>query len=242
MHMRIFQLGKGTIKRLLGMDKADRRIEKIYAAKEYLEAYSQHTDLRVKANPQLAVGGKWEKIGQLQFEFLINKGLHPHHQMLDLGCGTLRGGRHFIKYLNKSNYYGMDISPEAIAYAKKLVRQEKLLEKNPNLLISKNKDLKFREFSNKTFDYILAQSVFTHLKPENIKECFENIGNIMQENSVFYFTYSKSKVYRQIGFKDFGYPFSFFESFAEQCGFKLKDCSQDYNHPRGQLMIELMKI
>jgi hypothetical protein len=31
------------------------------------------------------------------------------------------------------------------------------------------------------------------------------------------------------------------ESLAKQYGFELQDCSKDYNHPRGQLMVELRK-
>jgi len=240
MYAQILRLGKKVIKHLLGMGGPDKRVKTLYEEKEYLEAYSQHTDLRVEADPKSAVGGKWEEIGQLQFEFLINKGLQSHHKILDIGCGTLRGGRHFIKYLNIGNYSGIDISPKAIAYAIQLVQQEGLSEKNPHLLVSEKKDLKFREFSGETFDYVLAQSVFTHLKPEHIKECFENIGHIMQENSAFYFTYVKGEEYKQTRLEGFCYPFSFFESLAEQHGFTLQDVSNGYNHPRGQLMVELM--
>lgn len=241
MRPKILKTAKKTIRYLLGMNRPDSRIEKFYKEKEYLEAYSQHTDLRVEADSQLAIGGMWEEIGTLQFEFLTTRNLQPHHKMLDLGCGTLRGGRHFIKYLQPGNYYGIDISPKAISSAKQLVQREGLSDRRPHLLISENKNLKFAEFSGQRFDYILAQSVFTHLKPDHIKECFEHIGSIMQRSSAFYFTYNKGEEYEQIGFKDFCYSFSFFESLAEQYGFKLQDCSKDYNHPRGQLMVELRR-
>jgi SAM-dependent methyltransferase len=241
MHEEVLRLAQKTIKRLFGMGGPGQRVKNIYKEQEYLEAYSQHTDLRVEADPKSAIGGKWEEIGQLQFEFLINTGLQPSHNMLDLGCGTLRGGRLFIKYLNTGNYHGIDISSKAIAYAKQLVQQEGLSEKGPHLLVSEKKDLKFLEFSGETFDYILAQSVFTHLKPEHIKECFENIGRVMHESSAFYFTYNKGEEFRQTGLKDFRYPFSFFESLAAQYRFKLQDRSKEYNHPRQQLMAELRK-
>ena len=241
MRSQISQLNKKIIKRLFGIGDPDMRIKKLYEENEYLEAYSQHTDLRVEADPKLAVGGMWEEIGQLQFDFLINKGLQPHHTMLDVGCGTLRGGRYFMKYLDTGNYYGIDISPKAIAYAKKLVQQEGLTEKDPHLLVSEQKDLKFRNFSGETFDYLLAQSVFTHLKPEHIEECFENIGRIMHDSSIFYFTYFQAEEYRQTALKGFRYPFNFFESVAQQNGFQLQDFSEEYGHPRAQLMVELTK-
>lgn len=53
--------------------------------------------------------------------------------MLNLGCGTLRGGCNYIKFLNTGNYYiySIDISPKAIAYGKNLIQQEWLAEKTP---------------------------------------------------------------------------------------------------------------
>ena len=179
-------------------DKIQQMVSTLYKENEYLEAYSKHTDYRVELNPQEAVGGQWEIIGQLQFEFLVKRGLSPNHTMLDIGCGTLRGGRHFIKYLNISNYYGMDISPKAIEYAKQLVINEELSEKKPRIILNKGKNLLFREFTNNKFDYLLAQSVFTHLKPEHIKECFGNIGSVMHNESIFYFTYNMGNNYLQI--------------------------------------------
>ncbi len=241
MQWRILRVISNIISRIWATDTTDQRANRLHEGDKYLEAYSQHTDLRVETDPKLAAGGMWEEIGQIQYQFLISKGLQPHHKLLDLGCGTLRGGRHFIRYLNTENYYGIDISSKAIAYAKQLVEQEGLSQKRPHLEVSENKDLKFQELSGMTFDYILAQSVFTHLKPDHIKECLENIRHIMRATSLFYFTYFDSQKYRQASLESFCYPFSFFESLAVQYGLQLQDCSKEYNHPRGQLMVELTK-
>ena len=56
------------------------------------------------------VGGRWDEIGRLQFDFLRARGLKPAHRPLDIGCGCLRGGIHAIKYLDAGNYYGLDIN------------------------------------------------------------------------------------------------------------------------------------
>src|SRR5947209_178803 len=45
------------------------------------------------------VGGEWDTIGKLQFDFIVRQGLEPRHVLLDIGCGALRGGRFFIEYL-----------------------------------------------------------------------------------------------------------------------------------------------
>ena len=237
----ILRRARVLIKRLLGLGLTARRVKKMYTEKEYLEAYSQHTDLRVDADPHAAVGGLWEELGKLQCDFLIQHGLRPHHTLLDIGCGTLRGGRHLIRYLDHGNYSGMDISPKAIAYARQLVEQEGLAQKAPRLLVSSSRDLRFLEFAAETFDCVLAHSVFSQLKPEHIEECFENVGRIMHDDSVFYFSYNDSPEFEQTGPKDFCQPSSFFESLAEHYRFSLKDCSDQFNHPRGQRMIEVRK-
>lgn len=242
MSRKLLSLAKKVLKRLLGKSKCDKRIERLYKREGYLDAYSEHTNIRVERDPHVAVGGMWEEIGKLQFDFLVNNGLQPHHRLLDIGCGTLRGGRHFIKYLNAGNYSGIDISPEAIEYGKQLVEQEGLSEKQPRLLVSRNKDLRFQEFDGEVFDYLLAQSVFTHLKPEHIEECFQYIGRIMNQDSIFFFTFSAEALeFKQTGLKGFRYPFSFFQSLADEYRFNLKDRSRDYEHPRGQHMAMLSK-
>ena len=54
------------------------------------------------------VGGKWDELGRLQFDFMVARGLQPEHVFLDVACGSLRGGVHFIKYLDAGNYLGID--------------------------------------------------------------------------------------------------------------------------------------
>ena len=225
---------KALIKKLLGKQSSPNpNIQKLYEKHDYLDAYSKHTDQRVDKDPKSAVGGMWEEMGQLQFDFLVKHGLKPHHTMLDIGCGTLRGGRHFIRYLNPQNYSGMDISPKAIAFAKQLVTGEGLTDKHPQLLLSEDKNLKFEMFSNQTFDFLFAQSVFTHLPTDAIEECFQHIGTIMHDKSVFFFTFFASGKPEQRNLKDFAYPYSFFEGWAPRYGFSINGlCGHVIRHPR----------
>ena len=69
----------------------------------------QLTDAEIesRAHREL-VGGLWEELGVLQFEFLVKRGLKPHHRLLDVGCGALRGGVHFVRYLDPGCYHGID--------------------------------------------------------------------------------------------------------------------------------------
>ena len=233
---------KKIIKRILGWGSPEKYVQKLHEKKAYLDAYAAHTDTRIsEGDAQRAIGGSWEEMGKLQFDFLVKKGLKPYHKMLDIGCGTLRGGQHFIEYLESGNYFGMDISQKAIEYGKELVQKEGLVNKNPQLIVSERKNLKFEEFIGKKFDFILAQSVLTHLPAEPVEELFENIGKIMNQNGVFYFTYFEGDRYKHFSIEDFRFPFSHFESLAREYGFSVKDCSSEYPHPIGQKMVEVKK-
>jgi len=238
---KLFSFWNKTFKRSAGQSEFDQRVKRLYEQKNYLDAYSEHTDIRVEIDPHMAIGGMWDKIGNLQFEFLVSSGLQPQHKMLDIGCGTLRGGRHFIRYLNSDNYYGLDISQKAIEFGEQLIKKEGLFNKHPRLVLSQHKDLKFGEFEGEKFDFLLAQSVFTHLMPEHIEECFQHIGRLMDQNSVFFFTFNEFSKFKQTGLKDFCYPFSFLQEIAKKYGFTLKNKSDEYPHPRGQKIVAATK-
>jgi len=239
---KIARRGKKFVKKITGRNGPDKKAIELYQKFDYLEAYSRHIDLRVERDPKSAVGGRWDEIGKFQFDFIIQMGLKPYHKMLDIGCGTLRGGRYFIQYLDSGNYTGIDISQKAISFAKHFVEQEGLSEKSPRLIVNEKKTFDFLAFPGEVFNYILAQSVFTHNKPEHIKACFENIGIIMDDNSSFYFTYWSADKYKRVGFKDFRYPYIFFEILSQRYGFELFDYSDVYIHPKRQQILGLKKI
>lgn len=197
---------------------------------DYLADYRRHTDARVRRDPKSAIGGMWDEIGKLQIDFLVSEGLKPSHTLLDIGSGTLRGGRHFIRYLNEGNYTGTEMSGEAIEAARKLVEREALSDKHPTLIHVSDGNLRFDGLP--TFDFVLAQSVFTHLPKPLIEECFANIGKIMGR---FYFTFLDPRLHTDTA-KDFAYPFDYFAELGERNGLAVENVSGRYPHPRGQKM------
>jgi SAM-dependent methyltransferase len=212
------------------------RVKTLYKNHDFLEAYAKHTDLRVSEDPKEAIGGLWEEIGHLQFSFLRDEGLAPSNSMLDIGCGTLRGGRHFIRYLNEGRYTGIEMSEKAIEAAQNLLREESLTGKAPVLVRNPDGNMSFAKLEGVSFDYILAHSVFTHLMKVHIEECLSNIHRVMGRFSRFYFTYFEAGGYEQRAEKDFAYPFAYFEGVAAENGLRIEDLSSRYPHPRNQKM------
>jgi len=214
-----------------------RALSKRFKRGNYLDCYTKSTDIKASIDSKMAIGGLWEEMGRHQFEFLKAHGLMPNHRFLDIGCGSLRGGLFFIDYLEDGNYTGFDLSSEVLSVGSQKVIDLGMQAKNPRLLLNSEKSLTFGFLNGSKFDCILAQSVFSHLKPNHIEECFENLSKVMTEEARFFFTHHPGHEYRERSHTDFEYPKSYFEQLSDECGFTLVDLSAEYEHPRGQNML-----
>jgi SAM-dependent methyltransferase len=135
------------------------------------------------------IGGMWDEIGRLQFDLLVDGGLQPHHRMIDLGCGSFRGGVHFAGYLDAGNYFGADINASIMeaGYDRELMPLG-LDKKVPrtNLLATDTFDV--CKLST-TFHYALALSLFTHLPINLIRTCLEKLRPTMTRDGRFFATF-----------------------------------------------------
>lgn len=132
------------------------------------------------------VGGLWEELGQLQLKYLIDSGLKPKHKLLDIGCGCLRGGVHYAKYLYEGNYYGLDINNSLIEAGKIEIEKAGLICKKPNLIVDDK--FSFEKFRSK-FDFMVSVSLFTHLPMNIIVRCLTKVRKSLAPNGVYYSTF-----------------------------------------------------
>jgi cyclopropane fatty-acyl-phospholipid synthase-like methyltransferase len=193
------------------------------------------------------VGGMWDEIGRLQFEFLRARGLKPNHRLLDIGCGCLRGGIHAIKYLETGNYYGLDINRSLIEAARREVGLAGLAHKNPHLALSDRFELGlFRE----KFDYLLALSVFTHLFANHIIRCLAEVREVLAPDGRFFATFFLAPhsvhltpiVHQPGGVRTdydrdpFHYSVDEIRAMARLANLSMEIIG-DWNHPRAQQMV-----
>lgn len=212
-------------------------------SESYVDAYRKFVNQNIAKNPEGKCSGEWGGgLGKLQYQFLTNQGLEPTDSLLDIGCGKLRGGRYFIEYLDRGNYTGMDISEEAIREGKRRVDDNLLEKKDPLIIV--NNDLTFSEFSDgKTFDYLLAQSVFTHLPQDAIRECLRNIDRVMGRSSRFYATVILREDNGSASSWNFVYQTETLHQIASDNGLEMELFDHDvYPHPQGQRMLKFHKV
>lgn len=132
-----------------------------------------------------AVGGLWDEMQSLQAQFLINTGLKPQDKLLDIGCGCLRGGIAYMKYLDEGNYFGLDINASLIHAGEIEIQNAGLQHKRANLLV----DDKFLiEKFNLKFKFMVSISLFTHLSMNLIVRCLNEVKRNLAPDGVYYST------------------------------------------------------
>ena len=73
---------------------------------------------------------------------------------------VLRGGVHFVRYLQPGHYFGRDINPTLIKAGQQELGKRRLADRNPRLII----DDKFQLCRfGQPFDFGVSVSLFTHL-------------------------------------------------------------------------------
>jgi SAM-dependent methyltransferase len=206
-------------------------------------------EIRQKAHRSF-VGGLWDDIGVLQFEFLKTQGMTPSHKLLDVGCGALRGGLHFVRYLDPGNYYGIDVNASLIRAAWIELEEARLASRAPRLIVDGR--FAFDTFGT-MFDVALAQSLFTHLPLNSIDRCLTKIADVLVPGSRLFATYFEAPAIHHIadmeqpfGFvthsdsDPYHYHYSAFEWLVRELPLRVRNIGA-WGHPRNQHMLEFTR-
>lgn len=203
------------------------------------------------------VGGRWEEIGLLQFELLRKLGLSADHVLLDIGCGSLRGGVHFIRFLNPGNYFGTDLNASLMDAGFNVeLRQAGLQDRLPRDQLITDTDFDLGFAYEGLFDRAIAFSLFTHLPLNSIRVCLEKLAGRMKDGGKFYATFfelparvaSHVDVQQQPGdiithgdADPYHYRIDDFAHAIDGLPWRL-DLLGDIGHPRGQKMVIFTKV
>ena len=139
------------------------------------------------------VGGLWEEIGCLQLSVLKRIGLQKSHTLLDIGCGSLRGGRHFVDFLDPGNYFGIDINESLIEAGYNIELSNTQKNKLPKNNLAAVSDFTMNMW-NTQFDFAVAVSVFTHMPLNDIRVCLNKLEKQMKSGGKFCATFFESSL------------------------------------------------
>jgi hypothetical protein len=185
------------------------------------------------------VGGLWEQVGALQFGFLVWQGLLPDKVLLDVGCGSFRGGRHFIRWLDPGNYLGLEKQRELVeAGIEKELGPDLVEAKRPEIVISQS--FEFHKFTRQP-DFALAVSLFTHLTPDDITDCLKGLRTISHTGTAFWATFwegsSRGNPLESHTDASFSYTRREMTQFASGLGWRPVYFG-DWGHPRYQRIMK----
>jgi SAM-dependent methyltransferase len=134
----------------------------------------------------------YDLIAAMTFNLLTTLGLRQHHSLLDVGCGSLGTGRLLIPYLNCGKYVGVEPNEWLVEEGIKRELGEALLEiKRPTFLFSDSPESIIQ--TNRSFDFAVAQSIFSHCGLDLIKNWLSAISRLLAEDGALVATFLPSE-------------------------------------------------
>jgi hypothetical protein len=129
----------------------------------------------------VGLADRYDFMGASQFRLLTSLGLRSHHKLLDFGCGSLRAGKLLIPYLDTGNYYGQDPNEWLIndGIVNELGKEIENIKK-PNFSNLDSFEIGF----NEKFNFIIAQSIFSHTNIELTKKGLLSIFNSLTNDGI----------------------------------------------------------
>lgn len=177
----------------------------------------------------------WEMKRRFQIDFLRGVGLKPRHRLLDLGCGTLRGGIPFIDYLEPGHYAGVEVREEVLDEGRRELVESGLAGKLPQLVHCPR--LATLELGRR-FDVAWAFAVLIHMEDAILDEAVAAVARHLDDDGVFYAT---ANVGREAAGAWQGFPVvhreaAFYTDVFRRHGLELADIgsleSFGHHHPR----------
>lgn len=202
-------------------------------------------EIEARAHRDL-VGGMWEEIGALQLAFMQARGLAVSDRLLDMGCGALRGGIHFVRFLEPARYHGLDINASLIEAGRRELAEAGLAGREARLMVDDG--FAASRFGVR-FDAALAVSLFSHLPVNKIVRCLVEVARVLAPGARFYaswweaptpahlapLTHPPAGIVTYYDADSYHYAFAELEWMAGLAGLRARNLG-DWGHPRGQRM------
>jgi pimeloyl-ACP methyl ester carboxylesterase/SAM-dependent methyltransferase len=153
-------------------------------------------DLKIPENFLPGLGsGDYLEVGRAQVRRLVEvAGLRPGDRVLDVGCGLGRTARALTEVLSPAGRYdGIDVVRDVVRWC-----QQNLTRADPRLrfhhaavesgLYSPGAGVDAREyrfpFSDASFDFVVAESLFTHLAAAEARHYLSEIGRVLRPGGI----------------------------------------------------------
>lgn len=156
----------------------------------YVDHVRQHLD-RGKAHPTLGTQGfdhevgsqiDWDRAnfatrGRNAWREYRDAGVLPEMRIVDYGCGSLRVGQHAIRFADRGNYWGIDVSDTFFDEGRNLLEPEFIDNKRPRLSVISDPLIDLIGVWQPHF--IFSHTVIQHIPKTELPTYFERLARMM---------------------------------------------------------------
>ncbi len=129
---------------------------------------------------EYAIGGEFEAFGEIERQLLLQSGLGEKDYLIDVGCGSGRLAKPLSPH-HSGKYLGIDIVPDLVDYARKLVAR-------PDWRFEVAAGLTIPEEDEKA-DMVCFFSVFTHLLHDQSYFYLQEAKRVLKPNGKIVFSF-----------------------------------------------------
>ncbi len=115
--------------------------------------------------------------GFSKFAALRDWNLRPEERVIDYGCGSLRVGQHLIRYLDRGNYTGLDVTDAFYRDGLRMLEPGLAEAKAPTLAVID--DLLLRRLAMNPPDVVLSVAVVMHVPPAELETFFSRLLSLV---------------------------------------------------------------
>jgi SAM-dependent methyltransferase len=176
----------------------------------------------------------YDLIANLTTSLLLCLGLRENHELLDLGCGSLRVGRLLIPYLRPGHYTGLEPNRWLVEDGiRNNLGDELVALREPHFLYNADFDI---SANGTSYDFVLAQSIFSHTHARLMRSALAMLRRGIRAQGVLIATYVEGPRESEADGNEWVYPaitplsWSTVESALNDVGLAARQL--DWPHPR----------
>lgn len=173
---------------------------------------------------------------EFQIAFLKSVGLRPDHHLLDIGCGTLRGGLPIIEFLEPGHYFGFEVREEVLQEGRAELEEAGLVHKRP--LLVGGASIADLELPARP-DVMWAFAVLIHMSDDKLRETLRFVSRNLAPGGVFYANVNQDEWGSDgqwQGFPVVARSRDFYQAAAQEAGLVVEDIGSlhDLGHVSGK--------
>jgi len=143
-----------------------------------------------KAHPTLGRNvidhADWWSAGAATFAHYVKLfPIQPDSKMVDYGCGSLRVGAHFIRYLDPGCYFGLELAAGLYEIGQEVIGEERLAQKQPRFGLTETAALD--EATAFGADFVYSTAVAFHVHPEELALYHANLVKLTNKSGATLF-------------------------------------------------------